>query len=81
MCIGYTDLNRTCLKDSYRLSYILKLVDNSMGYQLLSFVDVYLGYNKIPMFGPDQINIAFMIEQANYQYNVMRFRLKNVGAT
>lgn len=32
------------------------------------------------MFGPDRINTTFMTEHANYQYNVMPFRLKNVGA-
>lgn len=33
------------------------------------------------MFEPDGMKTTFMIEQANYQYKVMLFGLKNVGVT
>lgn len=33
------------------------------------------------MFEFDQIKITLMAEHANYQYNVIPFRLNNVGAT
>ena len=49
MCIDYTDLNRAFLKDAYPLPNIYKLVDNSAGFKLLSFMDAYSGYNQIPM--------------------------------
>jgi hypothetical protein len=45
MCVDYTDLNRACPKDAYPLPNIDKLVDNSSGYKLLSFMDAYSGYN------------------------------------
>lgn len=45
MCVSYTDLNRACLKDSYPLLGVDQLIDNSANYQLLSFMDVYSGYN------------------------------------
>lgn len=48
---------------------------------LLSFMDAYSGYNRISMFGSDKMKTTFMIEQPNYQYNVMPFGLKNVGVT
>lgn len=33
------------------------------------------------MFGPSWVKISLMTKHANYQYNVMTFWLKNVGAT
>ncbi|CAJ2646924.1 unnamed protein product [Trifolium pratense] len=81
MCVDYTDLNRACPKDSYPLPCIDKLVDNSSGFKLLSFMDAYSGYNQIPMAVADREKIAFMTESGNYYYNVMPFGLKNAGAT
>ncbi|GAU35136.1 hypothetical protein TSUD_394620 [Trifolium subterraneum] len=43
MCVDYTDLNRACPKDAYPLPNIDKLVDNSSGFKLLSFMDAYSG--------------------------------------
>ncbi|GAU34163.1 hypothetical protein TSUD_162630 [Trifolium subterraneum] len=58
-----------------------KLVDNSSGFKLLSFLDAYSGYNQIPMAVADRTKTAFMTESGNYYYNVMPFGLKNAGAT
>lgn len=58
-----------------------QLVDNSSRYQLLSFMDVYSGYNQIPLFRTDTVKAAFMIEHANYQYNVIHFEFKNTEET
>ncbi|CAJ2674684.1 unnamed protein product [Trifolium pratense] len=81
MCCDYTDLNRACPKDSYPLPSIDRLVDNSSGFKLLSFMDAYSGYNQIPMAVADRTKTAFMTESGNYYYNVMPFGLKNAGAT
>lgn len=81
ICVDYTDLNRACSNDSHPFSNTNQLVDNSVDYQLLSFMDAYSRYNQIPMFEHDRVKIAFMTEQVDYQYNVMSFMLKNVGAT
>ena len=54
MCVDYTDLNRACPKDAYLLPNIDRLVDNSSGYKLLSFMDEYSGYNQIPMVMSDK---------------------------
>ena len=45
MCIDYTNLNRACPKDAYPLPSIDKLVDGMSGFQVLSFLDAYLGYS------------------------------------
>jgi len=81
MCVNYTDLNKVCPKDAYLLPNINKLVDNSSGYKLLSFTDAYSVYNRIHMDKNDRRHTTFMTEGANYIYNVMPFRLRNVGAT
>jgi len=54
MCVDYTDLNRACPKDVYHFPNIDKLVDNSSGYKLLSFMDAYYDYNHIPMAEKDK---------------------------
>ena len=45
MCTDYTNLNRACPKDAYPLPSIDKLVDGAFGFQVLSFLDAYSGYN------------------------------------
>jgi len=62
MCVDYIDLNRACPKDAYPLPNIDKLVDNSFGYKLLSFMDAYSSYNQIPMVEKDKKKTAFMTE-------------------
>ncbi|XP_058722915.1 uncharacterized protein LOC131594725 [Vicia villosa] len=72
---------KACPKDAYPLPNIDKLVNNSAGFKLLSFMDAYSGYNQIPMAKTDKKYTAFMTESGNYYYNVMPFGLKNGGAT
>jgi len=81
MCVDYTDLMWACPKDAYPLPNIDKLVDNSSGYKLVSFMDAYSGYNQIPMAKDDEEKIAFMTELGNYYYREMPFGLRNAGAT
>ncbi|GAU47210.1 hypothetical protein TSUD_403510, partial [Trifolium subterraneum] len=71
MCVDYTDLNRACPKYAYPLPCIDRLVDNSSGFKLLSFLDAYSGYNQIPMAVADRTKTAFMTESGNYYYNDM----------
>lgn len=79
--INFRDLNKACLKDSFPLPMINQLVDAIVGYQFLSFMDVYSIYNKIPMSKDDQEAMPFIIDSGTYCYKIMPFRLKNVGAT
>jgi len=48
---------------------------------MLSFLDAYSGYNQIRMHSRDREKTAFMMEEANFYYEVMPFGLKNAGAT
>ncbi|KAM1176055.1 hypothetical protein ACFX2I_028337 [Malus domestica] len=62
VCVDYTDLNKTCMKDPYPVPQIDILVDLTSGNQLLSFLDACYGYNQIAMHEPDKEKTTFMIE-------------------
>ena len=80
MCTNYTNLNKACPKDTYPLPSIDRLVDDAAGHKVLSFLDAYSGYNQIPMYPPDKEKTTFIMEEANFYYEVMSFGLKNAGA-
>ena len=81
ICVDFTDLNKACSKDSYPLSRVDVLVDSTTQHQLLSFMDAFLGYNKIRMHEADQKKFFFVTSQGLFYYKVMPFGLKNAGAT
>ena len=81
MCVDFTDLNKACPKDSYPLPRIDQLMDSIVGHQLLSFMDAFLGYNRILMDEADQEKTSFITSQGLFCYKVMPFGLKNAGAS
>jgi BarA-like signal transduction histidine kinase len=81
MCVDFTDLNKTCTKDSYPLPRIDRLVDSNARHKLLSFMDAFSGYNQIQMEEEDQEKSAFIISRGLFCYKAMPFGLKNAGAT
>ena len=81
MCVNFIDLNKACPKDSYPLPHINQLVDSTIGHQLLSFMDTFLGYNQIKMDEVDQEKISLITGQGLFCYKAMPFGLKNEGAT
>lgn len=76
MCIDYTDLNKACPKEGYPLPNINRLVDSASGFQVLSFLDAYSGYNQIKMPAPNEEKTTFITEDVNFCYRVMPFGLK-----
>ena len=60
MYMDFTNLNKSCPKDSYPLPRIDQLVDLIAGHKLLSFMDVFLGYNQIRMDEADQDKTSFI---------------------
>ena len=61
MCVDFTDLNKTCPKESFPLPRIDQLVDSIVRHKLLTFMDVFLGYNQIKMAEEDQEKTAFIM--------------------
>ena len=81
MCVDFRDLNKAIPKDDFPLPYIDKLVDNTVGHALQSFMDGFLGYNKIKMALEDMEKTFCITPWETYCYNVMPFGLKNASAT
>ena len=81
LCIDFTDFNKACPKDIFPLPRIDLIVDTTAGYELLSFMDAFSGYNQISMDPDDQEKTSFVTGQGTYCYRVMPFGLKNPGAT
>ena len=81
MCVGFTNLNKACSKDSFPLSRIDQLVDSTIGHKLLTFMDAFSRYNQTKMAEEDQEKTAFITSQGLYYYKVMPFGLKNARAT
>jgi hypothetical protein len=81
MCVDFTDLNKACPKDCFPLPRIDQLVDSTAGYEVLSFMDAFSGYNQIRMAESDQEKTSFTTDWGLYCYKVMPFGLKNAGAT
>ena len=79
--MDFTDLNIACLKDSFPLPRIDKLVDSTVEHKLLTFMDAFSGYNQIKMNEEDQEKTTYITSQGLYCYKVMPFGLKNAGAT
>ena len=80
-CVDFTDLNKACPKDSFPLPRIDQLVDATAGHALLSFMDVYSGYNQIPLYELDEEHTSFITDIGLYCYIGMSFGLINIGVT
>ena len=53
VCVDFTNLNKAYPKDSFPLPRIDYLVDETSGYQLLSFLDALSRYHQIMMYSSD----------------------------
>ncbi|XP_028062797.1 uncharacterized protein LOC114266101 [Camellia sinensis] len=81
VCIDFRDLNEACPKDDFLLPITELLVDATTGYETLSFMDGYSGYNQIRIAPEDEEMTAFRTSRGVFYYKVMPFGLKNAGAT
>ena len=74
-------MNKASPKDNFPLPHIDILVDNTVGHALQSFMDGFSGYNQIKMALENMEKTSFITPWGTYFYKVMKFGLKNVGAT
>ncbi|XP_071924818.1 uncharacterized protein [Coffea arabica] len=81
MCVDFTDLNKACPKDCFPLPRIDRLVDSTVGFDVLCFLDAFKGYHQIEMAEEDRNKTSFIAEEGTYCYRTMPFGLKNAGAT
>ena len=59
VCVDFTDLNKACLKDPFRLPRIDQLVDATTGHPWMSLLDAFQGYHQIPLAGKDCFPCAY----------------------
>jgi len=71
--VNFRDLNNTCPKDDFQLPITELLVDATIGFGALPFMDGFSGYNQIKMNPVDEELTAFQTPQGTYYYTVMPF--------
>jgi len=83
MCIDFRYLNAATPKDEYPMSFADMLGDSTTGNEILSLLDDYSGYNQIYIVENNVSKVVFRCLGAlgTYEWIVMSFGLKNVGAT
>lgn len=63
------------------LPRIDQLVDSTSGFEMLSFMNAYAGYNKIMLDVADEEHTTFTTDRGVYYYKRMSFGLKNTGSS
>ena len=83
VCIDFRDLNAATPKDEYAMLVAEMLVDSVAGFEYLSMLDGYSGYNQIFIAEEDVPKTAFRCPGAlgTHEWVVMPFGLKNDGET
>jgi len=81
VCTDFCDLNVACPKDEFPLPIIYVMIDNTCGFEQMSFMDGFSGYNQIKMYPDDEKHTSFRTPLGVYCYTVMPFRLKSMRAT
>ena len=54
VCVDFTDFDKACPKDPFPIPKIDQLVDATVGYPRMSFLDAFQGYHQIPLALDDQ---------------------------
>jgi hypothetical protein len=83
VCIDFRYLNVATPKDEYAMPVAEMLVDSAAGFEYLSMLDGYSGYNKNFIAEEDVPKTALRCPGAlgTYEWVVMPFGMKNAGAT
>ena len=81
VCIDFYDHNASYPKDKFLLLITDVMIDNKCGFERMSFMDDFSGYNQIKMHSNDEKHALFRTSSGVYCYTVISFGLKNAGAT
>lgn len=60
VCIDFRDFNKACPKDNYPTSFIDQIVNECVGNEIFSLMDVFFGYNQISIHPEDQHKTTFI---------------------
>jgi hypothetical protein len=83
VCIDFRNLNRATPKYEYHMHIADTLINNVLGNRIISVLDGNAGYNQIFMAEEDASKTVFICPGfiGLFEWVVMTFGLKNVGAT
>jgi hypothetical protein len=81
MCVDFRDLNKACKKDDFPLERVDKIVDDAANSEMLSLMDMFLGYHQIRVRREDEEKTSFITPFGTFCFLRMPEGLKNVGCT
>jgi hypothetical protein len=81
MCVDFTDSNKACKKDDFPLERVDKIVDEEANSEMLSLLDMFLGYHQIRVRKEDEEKTSFITPFGTFCFVKMPEGLKNAGCT
>jgi hypothetical protein len=81
VCMDFRDLSKACPKDNFPTHFINKIVNECVDCEVFSFMDGFLGYNKIHIKLEDQHKTTFICPWGTFSCWKMPFGIKNARDT
>jgi len=77
LCVDYRQLNKVNIKNRYPLLRIDDLMDQLIGAEVFSKIDLRSGYHQIRVKTEDISKTAFRMRYGHYEYSMMPFSVTN----
>ena len=79
--MDYRKLNDLTIKNRFPLPIIEEILDELVGSQYFTKLDMTAGYHQIRMHPENELKTAFKTHHGHFQFRVMPFGLTNVPTT